>query len=493
MASRVPEDRAPARQILVVGGGITGLTAGYRLAVDHPEIDVTVLEASDRPGGHLRTGPLDDPMLDGLPIDAGADAFLVRVPWALDLCVELGLDDELVSPSARKASLWLDGALWPIPSPNVLGVPLDPRTVAPGLLGPADLERLAGDGVPDIPIGGDLDGALGTSGDLSVGAVIRACVGDQVFERLVDPLLGGINAGRADDLSCTVMAPQLLAPARSTEGLLAGLRRAVAAANPAAPVFNSPAAGMERLIEALVAVLGDRLRIGSPVTRLDRAPGDDTSDGQAPGWGATTASGTYRADAVVLAVPAHVAATLVAPHSSDAGDLLAGWHHASVALATFAFDRADLEVPADQSGFLVGRATNQESIPLMTACSFAGSKWAHLDHPERTVLRVSCGRIDDERPARLTDDELVAALRADLATTLGVEASPTAVRLGRFPDSLVQFPVGHVDRITDLDGLLADETPGLLVTGTVRNGVGIPACIRSGTEAAEAAVAAAAS
>ncbi|MDG1989287.1 MAG: protoporphyrinogen oxidase, partial [Acidimicrobiales bacterium] len=405
MVSRIPERRVPARQILVIGGGITGLTAGYRLAVDHPEIDVTVLEASDRPGGYLRTGPLDDPMLDGLPIDAGADAFLVRVPWALDLCVELGIDNELVSPSARKASLWLDDALWPIPSPNVLGVPLDPRTVAPGLLAPADLERLAGDGVPDVPIGGTLDGALETSGDLSVGAVIRACVGDRVFERLVDPMLGGINAGRADDLSCAVMAPQLLAPARSTEGLLAGLRRTAAA--PAAPVFNSPAAGMERIVEALVAVLEDRLRTGSPVTRLDRAPDGETSDRQVAGWVATTASGTYRADAVILAVPAHVAATLVTPHSSDAGEFLAGWRHASVALATFAFDRADLEVPADQSGFLVGRATNQGPSPLMTACSFAGSKWAHLDHPERTVLRVSCGRIDDKRPAGLTDDELV--------------------------------------------------------------------------------------
>ncbi len=489
MVSRIPERRVPARQILVIGGGITGLTAGYRLAVDHPEIDVTVLEASDRPGGYLRTGPLDDPMLDGLPIDAGADAFLVRVPWALDLCVELGIDNELVSPSARKASLWLDDALWPIPSPNVLGVPLDPRTVAPGLLAPADLERLAGDGVPDVPIGGTLDGALGTSGDLSVGAVIRACVGDRVFERLVDPMLGGINAGRADDLSCAVMAPQLLAPARSTEGLLARLRRTAAA--PAAPVFNSPAAGMERIVEALVAVLEDRLRTGSPVTRLDRAPDGETSDRQVAGWVATTASGTYRADAVILAVPAHVAATLVTPHSSDAGQFLAGWRHASVALATFAFNRADLEVPADQSGFLVGRATNQGPSPLMTACSFAGSKWAHLDHPERTVLRVSCGRIDDKRPAGLTDDELVAALRTDLATTLGVEAPPTAIRLERFPDSLVQFPVGHIDRITALDSLLDDATPGLLVTGTVRNGVGIPACIRSGTEAAEAAVTAA--
>lgn len=490
MADQVPERRVTARQILVVGGGITGLTTGYRLAVDHPEVDVTVLEASDRPGGYLHTGPLDDPMLDGLPIDVGADAFLVRVPWALDLCVELGLDDELVSPSARRASLWLDGTLWPIPSPNVLGVPLDPRTVAPGLLKPADLERLAGDGVPDVPIGGAHDGALGTSGDLSVGTVIRACVGDRVFERLVEPLLGGINAGRADDLSCAVMAPQILAPARSPEGLLAGLRRAVATADPTAPVFNSPAAGMERLVEALVTVLGDRLRTGSPVTQLGRAPEGDTSDGQFPGWVATTVSGTYRADAVVLAVPAHVAATLVAPCSGDAGDLLTSWRHASVALATFAFDRADLEVPADQSGFLVGRASNQESSLLMTACSFAGSKWAHLDHAERTVLRVSCGRIDDERPAGLTDDKLVATLQADLATTLGVEAPPTAVRLGRFPDSLVQFPVGHIDRIADLDGLLADATPGLVLAGAVRNGVGIPACIRSGTEAAEAAVAA---
>ncbi len=463
----------------MVGGGITGLTAGYRLAVDHPEIDVTVLEAADRAGGHLRTGPLDDPLLDGLPVDAGADAFLVRVPWARDLCEELGLGDELVSPSARRASLWLDGALWPIPSPNVLGVPLDPGAIAPGLVEPADLERLAGDGLPDLPPGAAPP--LGTTGDMSVGAVVRACVGDRVFERLVDPLLGGINAGRADDLSCTVMAPQLLAAARSSDGLLAGLRRSMAAADPTAPVFNSPAAGMERLVEALASALGSRLHTGSPVTGLSR--GDGTA-----GWTVATESDTHHADAVVLAVPAHVAATLVAPLSDAAGDLLAGWRHASVALATFVFDRADLEVPADQSGVLVGRGPDRETSPLMTACSFAGSKWAHLDHPERTVLRVSCGRIDDGRPAGLTDDDLIAALRADLATTLGVEAPPTTVRLGRFPDSLVQFPVGHVDRISELDGLLADATPGLLMAGTVRTGVGIPACIRSGTEAAELAV-----
>ncbi len=468
-----------ARRILVVGAGITGLTAAHRLVAagrdaGAPEVEVSVLEASDRAGGALHTGPLDDPVLDGLGVDAGADAFLRRVPWALELCAELGIDDELVSPTARRASLWLDGALRPIPSPNVLGIPLDPDAVDAGLLGPdpdgSTRARLAGDGRPDRDL---------PDGDASVGAVVRACVGDRAFERLVDPLLGGVNAGRADDLSCAVMAPQLLAAARSEAGLLGSLRRATADADPTAPVFAAPAAGMGRLVGALVDRLtaaGVSVATGSPVARIER-DGDGWLVHVADTGGA---SSPVRADAVVLAVPAHVAADLVAPHAPDAGRSLAGWRQASVVLATFAYDRTDLAVDPDQSGFLVGRS---EGL-LMTACSFAGSKWAQLDHPDRTLLRVSCGRIDDERPAALDDDALVAALRADLTTTLGVEAPPTAVRLGRFDRSLVQFPVGHVDRLAAVDAALADAAPGLLVAGAIRHGVGIPACVRSGDDAA---------
>ena len=319
--------------------------------------------------------------------------------------------------------------------------------------------------------------ALDPSADASVGSVVRACVGNRVFERLVDPLLGGVNAGRADDLSCEVMAPQLLGAARSPDGMLAGLRRSVAGTDPTAPVFHSPRGGMERLVDALTSVLGDRFQTGVTVTGLSRGDGPNAR------WLVSTSTGTQAADAVVLAVPAHIAADLVASIAAGAGTLLAEWQHASVALATIAYDRADLEVDPAQSGFLVGRS---EGL-LMTAGSFAGSKGAHLDHPERTVLRVSCGRIDDTRPSGFSDKALLEALRGDLATTLGVEAPPTAVRLGRFPDSLVQFPVGHSDRINQLDGLLADSAPGVLVAGSVRTGVGIPACIRSGTEAARQA------
>jgi len=472
-----------ARRILVVGAGITGLTTAHRLATDSqagnaPDIEVTVLEASDRVGGTLRTGPLDDPVLDGLGVDAGADAFLRRVPWALDLCNELGLGDELVSPTARRASLWLEDALRPIPSPNVLGIPLDSDAVDAGLLGPdpdgSTRARLAGDGRPDRDL---------PDGDASVGAVVRACVGDRPFERLVDPLLGGVNAGRADDLSCAVMAPQLLAAARSEDGLLGALRRAGTAGDPTAPVFAAPAGGMGRLGEALVdrlAGAGVTVATGNPVTQLER-------DGNAWLAHVDRAGGStpFRAEAVVLAVPAHVAADLVAPHAPEAGRSLAGWRHASVVLTTFAYDRADLVVDPDQSGFLVGRT---EGL-LMTACSFAGSKWAHLDHPDRVLLRVSCGRIDDHRPAELDDEGLVAELRADLATTLGVEAPPTAVRVGRYDRSLVQFPVGHFDRLAAIDKALADGAPGLVLAGAIRHGVGIPACVRSGNEAAALAAA----
>ena len=446
------------RRVVVVGAGITGLSAAHRLAVDHPHLAVTVLEADDLAGGNLRTSPLTG---IGTDVDEGADAFLVRVPWAADLCAELGLADELVAPAARHASLWLDGTMRPIPSPNVLGVPLDPSVVAPGILPAADLQRLAGAGRPGSPL---------PDGDLSVGTVIRSCVGDAVFDRLVDPLIGGVNAGRADELSCTTMAPGLLAAARHADGLLATLRRAQEALDPEAPVFNAPVGGMGRLVAALTSRLGDRVRTGARVTAIERS--DD-------GWVVRTADHSTTADAVVVTTPAHAAATLVAPHAPDAATLLGGLRHASVVLATMAYRRADLEVPDGQSGFLVGRG---EGL-LITACSFAGSKWAHLDDPDHTILRVSCGRIDDERHDRLDDGSLTASLCADLATTLGAQAPPVAVRLTRWPRSLVQFPVGHPTRMAEVDSALA-AAPGLVVTGAARHGVGIPACVRSGTEAA---------
>ena len=449
------------RRIIVVGAGITGLAAAHRLLTDNPDTDILVLEACASPGGLIRTSPFA-----GLPVDEAADSFLVRVPWALDLCTELGLDDELVAPHARAASVWLDGIHRPLPSPNVLGIPLDPNSVEKGLLPTEDIERLAGAGLPDSPL---------ADGDLSVGQVVRSCAGDAVFERLVDVLLGGVNAGRADDLSCEVMAPQLLAAARSPEGLLAALRSLHAQADPSAPVFNAHPSGMGHLVDTLVGRLGNRLRLHSPVTGLER---NDA------GWLVGTTGGVELADAVVLAVPAFVAADLLGPIQAEAAEHLAQVPYASVSLAAFAFQRNDLDVPGDQSGFLVPR----DAGLFMTACSYAGSKWAHLGTGDRVLPRVSAGRNDDFRHAGMDDDTLQRALAGDLAVTLGVEAPPDAVRVSRWPRSLPQFAPGHADRMAAIDDRLAEAAPGLRVTGAFRQGVGIPACIRSGTEAAAAVI-----
>lgn len=475
------ESGASNRNVVIIGAGITGLTAAHRLSTKVSDLCITVLEASDRAGGKLRTSSIDDPALAGVFVDEGADAFLRRVPHALDLCKELGIDEELVSPASSSASLWLNGSLVPIPTPNALGVPLDPATVDRRLLDKKALARLAGDGHPDPGSRGFTVVNKEALSDLSIGAVVRACAGDQVFERIVDPLLGGINAGQPDESSCAVMAPQLLSAARAGGGMLATLRAVAAESNSTTQIFATPTSGMEQLIKALVekfptgpgARSRQQLVVNSPAMGLAR-------DNR--GWLVVTPTKTYQADAVILAVPAHSAAGLVGPLAPEASETLASWRHASVVLTTFAYNRNTTDVHPDQSGFLVGR---NEGL-LMTACSFSGSKWAHLNHPERTVLRVSCGRMDDDRPTKMNDKDLVGLLKADLATTLDIKTPPTAVRISRWPQSLVQFPVGHIDRMARVDAALDSECPGLLVAGAVRYGVGIPACVRSGNEAAEA-------
>ena len=452
------------RRVVVVGAGITGLTTAHRLMVDRPGLETTVMESAPVAGGRLVTTPFA-----GLPVDEGADSFLTRVPWATDLCAELGLSDELVSPSARSASLWLDEQLRPIPDGSVLGLPLDPATVQPGLLPEADLERLAGPGIPDRPLpAGD-----GPAGDLSIGEVIRSCVGPGVLERLVDPLLGGVNAGMADEMSCALMAPQFLRAARSDEGLLATLRLAAAEADPTTPVFAAHPAGMAHLVATLVGRLGERIRTNQRVLTI-AADGDT--------WRIGLDNGTETADAVVVATPAPVAARLVDAACPEAATTLRGIRHASVSLAAIAYRRSDLGERGVQGVCIVcggwGRWTS--------GCACGGRRGRRLDAGGDTILRVSAGRIDDDRSSHMDDDTLVASLRRELSTTLGVEADPTAVRVTRWPDSLAQFPVGHRRQMAEMLLTLSHDAPGLFVTGSAHNGVGIPACVRSGNDAAAA-------
>lgn len=453
-------------KVAVVGAGIAGLTAAHHLAeAGH---DVVVLDAADHAGGKLHAVPFA-----GVDLETAADSFVARRPEALELCGQLGLADELVGPSETSAYLFTRGALRRMPTGSVLGVPTDFGSLRrSGVLSPLGAARAALEPyLPGRPI----------TDDVAVGALIRSRYGSQVATRLVDPLVGGINAGHVDQLSIDVSAAQLATVARRDRSLTRSLRATTAAApTPApgsapAPVFLTLPGGLGRLIDALVASVesrGGSVRLATPVRRIAPDDGGYLLDDGSPGG--------LHADAAVLAGPAWVSARLLSTLAPTTAAVLAAVEHASVAMATMAFPDEAVPRALDASGFVVPRP---EGL-TMTGCTWADRKWAHLRRSGQVLLRVSAGRVDND-DAALPDDELVRRLRSDLHTTMGITAEPSELRIHRWPRSFPQFAPGHLARIARaLDELQADH-PRLALAGAALSGVGVPACIGTGRAAAE--------
>lgn len=428
----------------VVGGGVTGLAAAWELVQGEPSAEVTVFEPG-RAGGKLLTTPFA-----GRLVDEGADAFLARVPWGRELCDELGLGAELTSPATGRAYVAVGPSLHPLPSGLVLGVPTDADALRESaLVGPASIERVRDEpqrhGEPLRP-----------DEDPSVGELVRTRLGDEVLERLVGPLVGGINAGDADRLSLRTVAPQLAAAAERSGSIIEGLRSAPPGSE--GPVFWTLPGGMAALVGALVGALE-----AAGVTFVAEAVDD---------------LGGLDADGVVVATPARSAAALV---GGEAATVLRSIGHSSPVLVTVAFDAGDVHHPLDASGFLVPRAEGR----LLTACTFATSKWSHLARDGDVVLRASAGRYGDDRAIDADDDALVAALLADLDDLLGLDGDPFEVRVSRWRDGFPQYEPGHLDRVAAVEADLGARLPHVAVAGASLYGIGIPACIRSGRAAAD--------
>lgn len=446
--------------VAVVGGGITGLVAARSLLRAGVEV---VLVEPERVGGKLQTTPFDGGMLD-----EAADTFLARVPEGVELCRELGLEGDLVAPALRRAHVWSHGALRPLPEGQVLGVP-------------TDLDELDGSGI--VSAAGlaaarrDLASPLvAPEGDVAIGPLFRDRLGDEVVDRLIDPLVGGINAGAVDELSLAATVPQLDAAVRSGAASLVEACREQRArvADPSAPVFFAPRGGMGALAQAARHDAEDR---GLTVVR-SRATGLERSG---TGWlVALDGAPAVAVDAVAVAAPAGVAAALVRPHAVRAATLLAAIPYASVALLSIAVERSGIDRPLDATGYLVPKVEGR----TITACSWASSKWAHLADEGTAWLRASVGRDGDQRAMALSDDELVAAVLADLRDTMALRGTPREVRIGRLPGSFPQYRPGHLQRVDAIDADLAAQAPRLAVAGAALRGLGVPACIRQGRLAA---------
>jgi oxygen-dependent protoporphyrinogen oxidase len=456
------------QHVVVVGGGIAGLVAARHLAAE-PGLHVTLLEGSPSIGGKLGVSDVG-----GVPVDEGGEQVLVRRPEARELIEAVGLGDDLVHPAASGAGVWSRGALHPLPTGTVMGVPTELASVAAsGLLSRLELARLRAE--PWGP-GRPLDA------DVSVGHYVARRAGRAVVDRLVEPLLGGVWAGRADNLSLAATVPQIFAGARRERSLL----RAAAASRgpgpaPGTPVFASLRGGLGRLPGAVLADLQRfadvRVRTSAPVRELRRTPS---------GWRLTVGSArspeAVDADAVVVAAPARPAARLLADVAPGASGDLAALDYASVGLVTLVFRDADVAALPAGTGFLVPPVEGR----IAKAATFATAKWSwYADaFPGAVVVRMSVGRHGDEADLQRDDEDLVRAVRADLADMAGVSAAPVASRVTRWGGALPQYAVGHLDRVVRVRSAVAAQ-PGLAVCGAAYDGVGVPAVIGSARAAAE--------
>lgn len=435
-----------ARTVVVVGAGVAGLSAAHELT--RLGCSVVVLEAGPQVGGKVRVSEVA-----GLAVDEGADSMLRRVPWGTDLAAAAGLD--LVSPTPGGAAIWTRGALRPLPTGTVMGVPADLAALArSGVLSGRGLNRVPLDLVlPGEPV----------EDDVSVGDLVARRLGREVVERLVDPLLGGVYAGRADRLSLQATLPQLAATARSHRSLLLAARAARGVPAPG-PVFAGLAGGLGTLPVALARGLD--VRLGTTVRGLARTP-----DGWRLETGSVANPAVLDADSVVLAVPAAAAARLLAGHAPV--QELAGVDYASVAIVTLVLDGPS---PGAGSGYLVpaveGRTTK--------AVTFTSRKWGR---PGPAVVRASVGRYGEAVDLQRPDDELVEVVLAELAEAVGPLPLLVDSRVTRWGGGLPQYAVGHLKLVARLRRALP---AGLAVAGAAYDGVGVPACAHSGLLAARA-------
>jgi len=444
------------RRIAVIGGGITGLAAAHAVVSQPQRHEVVLFEASNRVGGKVLTSPF----AGHAAIDEGADAFLARLPWGSALARSVGLGEQLVSPAVASAAVWWDG-LHAIPEALLMGMPTEVLALArTRLLTWSGKLRAATEPLrPRTPTAPD-----------SLGAFVRARFGDQVHLRLVDSLVGSIYAADTDHFSLAAI-PQIADLAASGRSvLLAGRKARARSVAAAGPVFYAPTDGMGALTVATAAAVthaGGDLRTNTPVDEL-------AADG-----GRWRVNGEHF-DAVILACPAAATALLLSAVAPDAARAIAGIPTADVAIVTLALSATDWPRGLFKlSGYLVPKPKQQ----LVTAVSFGSQKWAHWQLPNSIVLRVSLGR-DGLPVLHLSDEQLTAAAIDEVGGHLGLSLQPSHVRISRWQAAFPQYRPHHAELVAAATRALPT---GLVLAGASYHGIGVPACIRSGEQAAGAA------
>lgn len=498
------------KRVVVLGGGISGLAAAWRLKRADASLDITVIEASARCGGKLVSE-----LRDGFIVEAAADGFLARKPPALDWVLELGLGPELIEPRPehRFSQVLWDEQLHAMPEGFSGLVPTNPEALRRGtLLSPEGVDRVAAESTLPLQTFGPEE---------SVSQFFTRRFGPEAFQRLMEPLLAGIFAGDATQLSAEAAFPQLVAIERGGQSLLHGLSQTTANLAPPAkdlinakpsPAFRSFRAGMAALPAALVSALeagGVKLVNGQTVLSVEQAAlaaGQPRMHGRAaPGESdqlrflIRTSNQSFAADAVISALPPRRLAPLVtaltpfsqvtlSQTSSQArlqslSEVLTDWPVSSVANLNLAFSATALPMLPKGSGFVMPRAANG---PRFTAATWSSQKWPLRAPDDQLLLRIYFGGARDPTAWRLPERDLLAEALAFLARfNGGLEPQPRWYRIFRWQDAFPQPNLGHADRHR---ALAAAAVPGLILAGGYFAGPGIPDCLARAGKAAEEAL-----
>jgi oxygen-dependent protoporphyrinogen oxidase len=432
--------------VVVVGGGLAGLVVAHALEA---EARVTILDASSRPGGKIRTD-----LVDGCLVESGPDSFLSTKPHALALCDELGMAAELEGtiPRRTRGLIARNGKLHPLPEGLSGLIPARLRPMlSTSLLSPGARARFLAEWfVPPQPAGEDE----------SIASFARRRFGDEAWQWLIEPLLGGIFGGDGERLSLRATFPALVDIERRTGSVLAGLRETKRPRPSHPSPFVAPRGGMQRLTDVLQARFAPGIVVDTRVKSIEQ---------QEPGWVVNASDNRIECEVVVLALPANEAASVVEKTDAELASILAAIEFVSATVVNLAYDADGFGAPLDGYGYLNPRAGGRDVM----ACTWTSSKFEHRTPPDAILLRCFLRGEQWSDNSLASDADLAEACRTELRDALGVTVEPRWTRAARWPAAMPQYNVGHLERMQSLDGALGRHS-GLFLTGNSYRGVGIP-------------------
>jgi protoporphyrinogen/coproporphyrinogen III oxidase len=465
--------------VVIVGGGISGLAAAEHLTRQEPRPRVTLLEASARLGGHIRTE-----RRDGFVMEAGPDVLLAAKPAAIELARRVGIGDRLIgtSPRARGSYIWTRHGLVRMPEGMTGLVPSRARPfITTSLLTPADKVRVGIEYF--IPPRRD-------EADESVESFVVRRLGKGMYERFAEPLLSGISAGDGSRLSMATMFPQLRALEREHGGLVRGMlasrRAAPQRSNGGTPAsaFLSFPGGLAELVDAVTRTIEARSRTGGITElRTSAAVRSIARNIAGDGFALELFTGeTIVADAVLIAAPAFAASRLLEGIGPALSQRLAEIEYESTVTVSLAFGSARVPRALDATGYVVPRDLGR---PVL-ACTWASAKFEHRAPQGYSLFRVFLGGAKRRIPEHASDEDLRELATREMHDVMGIRSTPVLCRVDRFDRAMPQYHVGHLDRVATIQSLAAG-IPGLYLAGAAYGGVGIPDCVSSGERAAAAA------